>query len=233
MQINYFCLNLKRRKDRWSQIKSMCKISKININRVESFENKRNPEMWCALSHRKVIQIALEKKYPYVCVFEDDVKILKPEYFKRELQLALKELPEKWGILYLGWLIQREWKLTNFSKNLLKVEWMLCTYGIVYSANLYERISSAIHENGEMIEGYRAIDLWFAEKIQKELPCFISKKILTSETGSASDIQKRQKNIMTYSMRFFLYKNNLRWLCLLIWQIWDLLKISSRSRNKR
>lgn len=233
MQIKYFCINLKKRTDRWKNIKTIFENAKINVTRIEAVEWKERPEIWCALSHKKVIEIALKRNYPFVCVFEDDVKIHNPLTFEKQLNATIQELPEDWTILYLWGLIGREWTLKYFSPHLLRVTWLMCTYGILYSKNCYEHMLEILWQSKETIDGYKAIDIWLSKKVQLQSPCFVTNKILVSESPSMSDIQKNVKNTSTYSMRFFLYKNYLRWFCIFIGEMWDWLKISSRSKHKK
>lgn len=55
----------------------------------------------CALSHRKVYEYILEKKYQRVLIFEDDLVPL--DYPAHDLSAALAELPADWEMIYLGY----------------------------------------------------------------------------------------------------------------------------------
>lgn len=58
-------------------------------------------EIGCALSHREVYSDMISNNYKKILVLEDDVYI--DESSEKDLKLALRELPDNWESLYLGY----------------------------------------------------------------------------------------------------------------------------------
>ena len=83
-------INLKTRTDRRKMIEDNFSDWPVKIQRVAGIKNKIG---WkgCTLSHRKCIEIANKRKYPWVLVLEDDCK-LQPD----GLANFLKLLPILW-----------------------------------------------------------------------------------------------------------------------------------------
>ena len=71
---NHFYINLLERKDRNKN--AIHELSKLGIkpNRMNAIKKEKG-NIGCSLSHLKCIIEAKDKKYPYVCIFEDDIII--------------------------------------------------------------------------------------------------------------------------------------------------------------
>lgn len=72
---NVLFINLEHRKDRLAEFyEEMAKISFADnqLTRIDAIYVPHNGMLGCALSHIKAIEMAKEKKWPYVAVFEDD-----------------------------------------------------------------------------------------------------------------------------------------------------------------
>ena len=93
-------INLEERKDRWVSIQNAFQSWRVPLQRVEAVRMKPG---WkgCSLSHKKCIQIAKDRKYPWVLIVEDDCK---PEDDAQERFRAL--LPSLWAR-------RSEWDLFN------------------------------------------------------------------------------------------------------------------------
>jgi hypothetical protein len=102
-----FYLNLGRRDDRRAEVQRELLMADISAERFPAidyrwtkssrgFESRQYYA--CALTHRLAIREAKKRKAQAVLIFEDDV-VLAPGILDR---LNATELPEDWGILYLG-----------------------------------------------------------------------------------------------------------------------------------
>ena len=71
---NHFYINLAEREDRKQN--AIEQLSKLGIvpNRMGAIKTEIGI-VGCALSHLRCIQEAKIKRYPYVCIFEDDIII--------------------------------------------------------------------------------------------------------------------------------------------------------------
>ena len=118
--IRGFFLNLEKRKDRKTRMIAKLSSLSVSIERVEAIDgqslsfndmplNFRGDEgeqarinQYATLqSHLKMIKLAKERKYKEVLILEDDVQFCSD--FNERLEFALKEVPEDWDILYLGY----------------------------------------------------------------------------------------------------------------------------------
>jgi GR25 family glycosyltransferase involved in LPS biosynthesis len=74
MEINFppvFVINLEDRKDRWAEIQESFRNWPVQLERIDAV---RASPGWkgCFESHKKVVQLAKDKGYPWVLVLEDD-----------------------------------------------------------------------------------------------------------------------------------------------------------------
>ena len=80
----------------------------------------------CSLSHRNLYQLIIEKGYHRVLIFEDDVVPLKDNLL--QLPNAIKELPDDWELVYLGY--------TKHEKTTAELKLKQAFYKILSSASL-------------------------------------------------------------------------------------------------
>lgn len=100
-----YAISLKQQTDRQEVLKEyfdnvefVDAIDKVNIN---SMKHLKNGEIACFLSHMKVWKmISHNANNDWVLVLEDDAK--PKNDWKLILDEALKELPKKYGVIYLG-----------------------------------------------------------------------------------------------------------------------------------
>ena len=100
-----YAISLKQQMDRQTVLKEYFKdveivdaIDKVNI---KSTSDLKNGEIACFLSHMKIWKMVSEQDHnDWVLVLEDDAKPKKD--WKIILDEALKEIPEKYGVIYMG-----------------------------------------------------------------------------------------------------------------------------------
>jgi GR25 family glycosyltransferase involved in LPS biosynthesis len=113
---NIYCLNRDGRPDRWSNMTAKFDNLDLKVQRfsaydsgselvIEKFKNEKKGsrirnigEMGCLISHYKIIEDAIDKKYKSILVFEDDA------IFHKEFSTRIKILEElpPWDVLLLG-----------------------------------------------------------------------------------------------------------------------------------
>ena len=73
IQKYHFYINLKKRKDKNKH--SIKELKRFGINSPNRFEAIKHEIgiVGCVKSHIKCIELAKEREYPFVCIFEDDV----------------------------------------------------------------------------------------------------------------------------------------------------------------
>lgn len=98
---NHFYINLDRRNDRMiSCERELKKIGLDRPNRFSAIENKVGI-VGCGFSHLKCIETAKKENLPYVCIFEDDIIIPKPNQVKNTVNRIL-ESGVDWDVLCLA-----------------------------------------------------------------------------------------------------------------------------------
>ncbi|MEI6710981.1 MAG: glycosyltransferase family 25 protein [bacterium] len=93
-----YCINLDRRTDRWEVAQKEFKKAGIldRVIRFSAFETPKKGAAGCLLSHRTIVQIAKERGWENVLVFEDDI-----EFIDIDFPVNFLELPAKWNLFYL------------------------------------------------------------------------------------------------------------------------------------
>lgn len=85
----------------------------------------------CYISHALLWQEMVRKNIPFSVIMEDDVVV--ERNFTKELNRRLKNLPDKWGVLYLNGCHQKIGQI--FRPGLRLSHGGLCTFAYVISAN--------------------------------------------------------------------------------------------------
>ncbi len=97
---NHFYINLDDRKDRNKNcIEELLKWD-ITPNRFPAIKNKMGI-VGCGMSHLKCLQMAKEKRYPYVALFEDDIVIPKPKQVENIVNRIINS-DVHWDVLLLS-----------------------------------------------------------------------------------------------------------------------------------
>lgn len=231
-KVNFFCINLQDRADRWADCKKQFEKQKINVTRWNATPLPENRRFWAWLSHREIIEHAKINNWDYVAVFEDDIKFLVDNFYER-CEEALKELNDRdWYILYF-WGSFWKWGSLKKEKELnktLRVKNLHEGHSIVYSKNFYD-IYLAKHPSSYSKEiwkyyiddKYTAFDQWYANYVQIKYPCYITKTMLVSQKDDFSSIENRQVWRASRSVViFYLYKYHF-WYLVEKW--WKYIKI--------
>ncbi len=107
-----FCINLARRPDRWERFTKQIPADWpfVEIQRFDAVDGRQvpTPAWWragagawgCARSHVTLIERALNSGWKSLLIFEDDAVFC--EGFTGRVTEFLKELPNSWGMIYLG-----------------------------------------------------------------------------------------------------------------------------------
>lgn len=82
---NTFYINLDHREDRRTHVESQLKMMNINGERFPAIKAKAGC-VGCTMSHIRCIEMAIERKYEYVFICEDDITFTKPKIFLDNLE---------------------------------------------------------------------------------------------------------------------------------------------------
>jgi hypothetical protein len=195
-------INLEERKDRWVNLQNAFQSWRVPLERVEAVRMKPG---WkgCSLSHKKCIQIAKDRKYPWVLILEDDC-VPEPDC-KQRFQALLPSLwarRNEWDIFNGGLTYLFEARVIQEEPPLLKVAgWS--TQFILIHEGAYDHLLAAIHEDMK-------IDVYYKEKerslctvphLAKQAPGISN--IENKETDYLNNFERSEETLF---VKLFLYK---------------------------
>jgi GR25 family glycosyltransferase involved in LPS biosynthesis len=180
-------INLPERKDRWEDMEKDLESWDVPFERVDAV--KMTPG-WkgCSLSHKKCIEIAKQRKYPWVLILEDDCKLY-PDTKKRfeKLLERLWTMRYHWEIFTGGPTQIRNARVMYEDPLLFQVE-SYSTHFILVPEHTYDKILNEINENTKVDVHYRNhFNMW----------CTLPH--LATQKTSYSDIEKIEKD---YTLSF-------------------------------
>ncbi len=172
-------INLDERKDRWKDIQSAFSKWNVPLERVSAVRMKPG---WkgCSLSHRKCIQLAKERRYPWVLILEDDCV---PSTTKQRVEELLPSL----------WSRRHEWDIFNggpsqlFDTQVITEQVPLyqvkgyATHFILIHEGSYDRLLKEVHENMK-------IDVFYKDHMR----CWASFPHCATQAVSKSDIENTE-----------------------------------------
>jgi GR25 family glycosyltransferase involved in LPS biosynthesis len=191
-----FCINLDRRKDRWSEtVTELKKWDLFNgVNRFKgvdgsklSYENKKfrvsHGELGLLKTHIKLLQLAKTKKYENILILEDDIQFTEEI---KNLDEYMSLVPSDWDILYFGGnhnLHEGE-KLNKINDKIIKCSRTYTTHCIVFRNTIYDKCL-------DLIKGCdKPVDVYYSS-LQKELNVYSFYPSIAFQRVSYSDIQNK------------------------------------------
>lgn len=211
-----FIINLKNRKDRKKQIiKELHRVKATNYEFFEAIKPteqdvsnwcskyidpiplwfityKKNPlkyrigALGCLKSHYEIIKICKQKGYKHVLILEDDTKFVFPENISLDekfntLSPQIDHIFNVYGLLYLVGNHNPRF-VKQVSQNLLLTKHTLTTGSYIISEKAMDFILTNLN-------GYnKEIDVFYIERVQRQLPCFVIHPHITGQVSSYSDI---------------------------------------------
>ena len=191
---NVYYINLEERVDRKRQIEKQLNTLKWKYQRFNAIKAKSG-RVGCSLSHLKLLEMAKEKKLPYIVILEDDIMFTSMDEFKWLLKEFLKENLNFDVYLLAGNLRQPIEKVTP---NILKVFRSFTTTGYIVRSHYYDTMIQNIKEGIQGLmknpeNGLFAIDTYWM-KLQQSGNWYISYPRTVTQQPDYSDIEKRMVN---------------------------------------
>lgn len=227
-KINFFCINLQSRHDRWQECKKQFLSQGLQVHRWDAKPRPENRRFGAWLSHREIIEHAKKNNWEYVAVFEDDIKFLVPN-FPQECAKAIHELKiVDWYILYFGGQLWKWWSLKTKESlnNVFLVKKLFEAHAVIYNSKFYDLyLNKHPAEYNSNIwkyyidDTYQSFDEWYAGYVQEKYPCYITRKMLVAQRDDYSDIEN--KNVWRKSRAqiiFIMYKYHFWWLVEIWWK---------------
>jgi GR25 family glycosyltransferase involved in LPS biosynthesis len=191
-----FCINLNRRKDRWSEtVTELRKWDLLNdVNRYLgvdgnklTYDNKKfrvNPgELGLLKTHIKLLQLAKTKKYKNILILEDDIEFTEEI---KNLDEYMSLVPSDWDILYFGGNhnVHEGEKLNKINDKIIKCSRTYTTHCIVFRNTVYDKCLDLIKDCNKPVDVYYS-------SLQKELNVYSFYPNIALQRVSYSDIQNK------------------------------------------
>ena len=172
IQKYHLYINLEHRTKRKLQcIHSLKSIGIKNPNRFNAIKDDIGL-IGCTKSHIKCIEIAKSNRWPFICIFEDDLLFLNPEITIEKIN---KYINTDYDVLFLGaWIRNDNYSFIN--NDLIHIKYACCTHAYIvknhyydiYLNNLNTSLSKKIIEpdnplynNDEYIQYLQRVDNWY------------------------------------------------------------------------
>lgn len=187
-----FIINLDRRPDRWAITREHFHNNGIQVTRFTGIPNKIG---WkgCLASH--LVLIGMNKNEVAFGIYEDDCEFIGDLNL---LEVAIRELPSNWDLLYLGASPQEPQE--RYSDHLFSLKNAWTTHAIIYHTRVGGAVEYILNHNHD-----QKWDVFLAKEIQPNFNCFITYPILAtqregyrSDTTTAVDVSTIVKNYNKY-----------------------------------
>ena len=188
---NHVYINLDHRKDRNESIKK--ELSKIGIDNPKRFPAIKTEMgiVGCCLSHMRCVQEAMLKDLDYICIFEDDIIIKRPELLKRKVQ---KLINNDWDCLLLS---GNNFKPYVEYEDYIKVSKCFTTGSYIIKKHYYQTYLDNLNEGLKLLlkSGDRHYSLDSHNHIlQRTDTWYLLTPICIYQKEDYSDIEKRNVN---------------------------------------
>jgi len=179
-----FVINLDERKDRLEEVRTEFAGWPVPIERVSAVKYKPG---WkgCSASHLKCIQLAKERRLPWVVVIEDDC-ILKPNAVQNFSNLLpfLWSRKSEWDIFNGGVTSVKDYHRVSRNPSIFKAYGQAANFYLVHEA-IYDRILQ-LHPK-DISDFNRVIDLFYPDNFR----LWVSVPYLTGQRPNVSDIESK------------------------------------------
>jgi GR25 family glycosyltransferase involved in LPS biosynthesis len=196
---NILYINLDYRVDRLLQINNEFK-NKLNIESLTKLPERfpaikhDNGAIGCTLSHIKCLELALERKYPYVFICEDDIEFLNPKHFLSAIQEFERNPPKDWNVFIVSGNIVPPYR--QYNKTCINIFDCQTTTGYITHYKYYETLIKNYKEGLHKLldqpnfQTYFAIDKYW-KILQKSETWYMLYPVSVIQRVGYSDIENR------------------------------------------
>jgi GR25 family glycosyltransferase involved in LPS biosynthesis len=148
------------------------------------------PALGCLISHLSVLKLARDRKYPYVCIFEDDFEFLvSPEDYQR----IVSTIPYDMDVVMLGWYCI---ETVPYNETFGKVLAATTTSGYIVHQKFYNKLIETLEESVILfiknINKYDVVSIYsidqYWRRLQPSANWFYSVRRIGRQRPSYSDI---------------------------------------------
>jgi len=138
----HFYINLKKRKDKNKHtIKELKRFGLNSPNRFEAIKHEIGI-VGCVKSHIKCIELAKERDYPFVCIFEDDIVFRNIEKCRKMIN---KYINYDYDVLYLGCRVLNN-KYEFLTDDLIRIDSAYTTHAYIVKSHYYDTILKNLYQ---------------------------------------------------------------------------------------
>ncbi len=190
-----YCINLKRRQDRWK--KCLMEFKKHNLDDIERYQaidgklydwssttynkNLLKGELGILETHINIITEAVENGYSSIVILEDDVYFT-PEIAK--LEEYLNDVPEDWDMIHLGGNHTYGNIPDMITDKIMRLNNTFATEGVIIRNTLFQTILEITKNREHQIDKYYSI----LQKTNNIYGCYPN---ITLQKIDYSDIQNK------------------------------------------
>lgn len=199
-----YLINLKERTNKYQQ--SVKIINDFGIAKnilhfpaikptLPGLSSQKKGRIGCLLSHIAILQDALEKQAKNILVLEDDIlPLLENSEFKALWKKICHNFPADWQLIYFGGNIDDcfcHTPIKYYNEFFDRVYGCFTTHAIAYRFDVIEYLTGLDIASDPIgwINKYEAIDVFYAQYIQKQFPSYISKPMMIGQMPGRSDIE--------------------------------------------
>lgn len=141
IQKNHFYINLEKRIEKKIQCEKELKKIGLKPNRFNAIQHEIGL-IGCVKSHIRCIEIAKERNYPLLCIFEDDISFVDT---KKIIKYITKYINYDYDVLYLGaWISDNTYEIIN--DDLLHIKRATTTHAYIIKNHYYDKILQNYNE---------------------------------------------------------------------------------------
>jgi GR25 family glycosyltransferase involved in LPS biosynthesis len=178
-----YCINLKKRTDRWNQCQEEFKKINFYPERFNAIENE-NPALGCYLSHLEILKRARDANKS-VLIFEDDVEVI--HFEDKIIEKALDELYNMdYAMFYLGANLMNP--CYQVTQHLARLTWAQSAHSYAINKKYLSQIVDLVENN------LTFIDVIYAQGVCPNLPCYITVPMITIQRTGFSNIENKEMN---------------------------------------
>lgn len=138
----HFYINLNKRAERNKNATEQLKLLGITKpNRFEAIEHEIGI-VGCAKSHIKCIEIAKERNFPFVCIFEDDIVFRDIDKCR---DMINKYIDIDYDVLYIGCRVINN-KYEFITDELIRINNAYCNHAYIVKSHYYDKILENLYE---------------------------------------------------------------------------------------
>jgi glycosyl transferase family 25 len=182
-----FYINLERRTDRRVEAEAEFANMNMAVERFSAIEHS-SPAIGCSLSHLAVLNLARERGYELVMIFEDDFEFL---ISKEEWRELLTKLPEKYDVVMICCGIVKPG--IEYNEIFDRVRDVQQTAGYIVHSRFYDQLISNFEEGIQKFTQNPSVHWLYAldqhwKQLQGQCEWFSFKKKIGKQRAGFSDI---------------------------------------------